>query len=686
MTFSDTLHNLARRVSPRQITRWRPLVERVLAEHARLEHASEEDLLKRARELRWRATAGESLGKLLPEAFALVRESAWRSLRKRHFEVQILGGIAIFHGHIAEMQTGEGKTLTATLPTFLRALPGKGCHVVTVNDYLARRDAENNRPVFERLGMSLSCIQSEMEEDERREAYSKDVTYSTANELGFDYLRDRLKSEARNPHLPRRQADWLTRDEGVSPPVHRGFEFALIDEADSVLIDDARTPLIISMPVPNTPETTSLLKWSGFVADRLNEDDFEWDREQKRVHLTQKGGRRVVLWKKPSLIDDVESDRLYDAVEQALTARLVYRNEKDYIIADDEVTIVDESTGRMMDGRKWEQGLHQAVEAKERVTITAGTGAAARITLQSFYRLYHHLAGMTGTARPAARELKKCFGLKVTVIPTNRPCIRKGMPPRIFATLAAKHQAVALEIVRLREQGRAILVGTPSVAASETLALVLERMQIPSTILNARFHATEAEIVAEAGRRGQVTIATNMAGRGTDILLGGSPESIAWRRLRGKYPSRVEVPAEEWEAAVREAHDHPDLKAERKLVSDAGGLHVIATEMHTSARIDRQLIGRAARQGDPGSYQFLLSLEDELLRSLPHEELIAHQSAARPDANGELAASWLRLFERTQRRIEKQHAKHRRHQLQSEQVRQAAHRRMGLDPCLEFPE
>jgi preprotein translocase subunit SecA len=626
-----------------RIVRWRKTAAAILARSEAIRVLSDEELLKRGRELRWQAKTNVPLAELLPEVYALVREASMRELGFQHFAVQIVGGIALFEGHVAEMQTGEGKTLTATLPAYLRALTGRGCHIVTVNDYLAARDAREMGPIYERLGLSVGCIQNPMQTEERREAYAKDITYGTAKEIGFDFLRDRLRLGADTQGSYRRRNGFGGGSAGEAP-VQRGHYFALVDEGDSILIDEARTPLIIGLTQPNTAPTVNLLRWSQRAAQRLERNaDFVFEPDRRSAYLTDHGCRKVLLMAKPSLLDRIDSERMYKHVEQALSSRLGFHRDRDYVVVDDKIVIVDESTGRQMEGRKWQDGLHQAVEAKELVPITAATGQAARVTVQSFFRQYEHLAGMTGTAVQARRELRSTYGTSVSTIPTNRPCIRTVRPTRIFATLELKWQAVAEEIIRERALGRALLVGTPSVDASEALGRLLSERGVPYQILNARFHEKEADIVALAGQPANVTIATNMAGRGTDIRL------------------------------------HPD-------VCKAGGLHVIATEMHSSVRIDRQLVGRAARQGDPGSCQGFLSLGDELLRCLKPEKLERLRKSAQPNALGEIPRQWLSLFRRTQRFLERLHRKERKLLLRHERQRTEAHQKMGLDPFLELTD
>ena len=627
-----------------RVSRWRATAEQIVALSDSYSSISDAELLSKSHEVRWRSKSGVPLKVLLPEAYALVREAAWRVMGKKHYVAQIVGGIGLFEGGLAEMQTGEGKTLTATLPSFLRALPGRGCHVVTVNDYLANRDCELMTPVYEKLGMTIGCVVSASEPEQRRRAYWKDITYATSREIGFDFLRDRLKVGAKLDEAHRLQ---VFHHENMSEdgPVQRGHHFALVDEADSVLIDDAVTPLIIGLPRESTEAIEALLHWSRDLVPSLEiETDFLFDTSKRTVELTNAGTRKVVLAHKPPLLSSFDSEKLYTHVEQAIRARYAYEKGRDYVITKkQEIAIVDESTGRTLEGRKWQAGLHQAIESKEKVPITEETGEAARITVQTFFRRYEHIAGMTGTGIQAAREFKHTYGLGVTVIPTHRPCIRKGLPPRVFATQEAKRKAVVPEIVRLHKEGRAVLIGTPSVEASEVLGKALRDLDINCQILNAHFDEVEAEIVAQAGQPGRITIATNMAGRGTDILL------------------------------------HDDVRKN-------GGLHVIATEMHTNRRIDRQLVGRAARQGDPGSYQFWLSLEDELFRYLPVKKLERLQSRAKANGSGELSRSWMRTFQRTQRVIESQERKHRKLLLKQEKSREKMCKSMGLDAYLELAE
>jgi preprotein translocase subunit SecA len=606
------------------------LADDIVARSEALGAASLDDLRKRGLELQWEAKSGVDLRRLLPDAFALMREAARRTLKMAHYPVQVMGAIAIFEGGLAEMQTGEGKTLTALMPTYLRALTGRGSHVVTVNDYLAERDAEQMRPAYELGGLTVGCILNPQSTDERRTHYACDVTYGTAKELGFDFLRDRLRIDAANS------------GSGGEPAVQRGHYFALVDEADSVLIDDARTPLIIATEEPDRPSSLELFKWCAQLAPSLTlHGDFEFDPHKREATLTEQGCRNVILLPKPGLVGLVETEQIYRQVERALTALLGFMNDRDYVIHEGEVVIVDESTGRMMEGRKWQQGLHQAIEAKERIEITARTLSAAQVTVQRFFRQYAYVGGMSGTAAVVRRETRRTYRMPVTVIPTHRPCIREELPRRVFATWEAKAEAIVSEVEDMLVRGRSVLVGTPSIEASERLSRALTARSHPHQVLNARFLKEEADIVSQAGRAGRITIATNMAGRGTDIILDDD-------------------------------------------VRQAGGVHVVATEIHSSARIDRQLVGRSARQGDPGSFRFFLSLEDELLRCLEVSVLERVRTRAAAYGAGELPREFLKIFYRAQRMLERLAARHRKMLLKYEDQRFKSHRRLGLDPFLEL--
>ena len=582
-------------------------------------------------ELRWRARSGEALTHVTPMAFALVREAAHRAHGMKHLPVQLFAGLVMAEGGVAEMETGEGKTLSALPPVFLRALFGDGCHVLTTNDYLAARDAAFAAQVFARLGLSVGSLSNAMPSDRRRTAYACDVTYGTEKEMGFDFLRDRLKDQACS-----------SRASGVREnPVQRGHHFALVDEADSIMIDQARTPLLIAVNQECSPETASLLHWSDRFSHRLQEqDDFRYQPERRTAVLTQKGYQRILLESKPQLVASHDAEIICRQVERALTARLGFAAERDYVVIDGKIQIVDESTGRILEGRKWQDRLHHAIEVREQLSISHMTRETARISVQSYLKQYKHLAGMTGTAMPVRRELNRVYGVQVERVPVHRPCQRKGLPPRVFLTMNAKLNAMVDEIGKLQLQRRAVLVGTPSVRASEMLAGILREKDIAHQLLHARQDQNEAEIIARAGEATSVVVATNMAGRGTDIQI-----------------------SEE--------------------VRQQGGLHVIATEMHSSARIDRQLIGRTARRGDPGSYQFFLSFEDELLRSLPESQQARQRRGLSTDAIGELSSKHISIFEKARQHLEQRHEDQRRQLLNKEEHVRETCEEIGLDPWLE---
>ncbi|MHB1560450.1 MAG: preprotein translocase subunit SecA [Isosphaeraceae bacterium] len=602
---SEGLVRLFGSSNERKIRQMRPLVERINELEPSMRTLSADELQAKTDEFRQRREQGESLDDLLPEAFAACRESGRRYLNMRHFDVQLMGGMVLHGGSIAEMVTGEGKTLVATLAAYLNALDGRGVHVVTVNDYLARRDAEWMSPLFQGLGMTVGAIQSEMDSAERQEIYGCDITYGTNNEFGFDYLRDNMK--------PTREL----QSQGE-------LYYAIIDEVDSILIDEARTPLIISGPAFDDVRKYAE---ADRIARLLRRDaHFEVKEKERTCHLNDEGIReaeRIAGVESFYTPGNMEWPHLID---NALKAHHLYRKDRDYVVQPDgEVVIVDEFTGRLMIGRQWSDGLHQAVEAKERVKIKEENQTLATITLQNFFKLYKKLSGMTGTAMTEATEFYKVYGLDVVAIPTNRELSRINYADVIFRSEREKMEAMLDEIREVHETGRPILVGTVSIEKSEEISDMLHRYGIPHQVLNAKYHEREAEIVAQAGRRGAVTIATNMAGRGTDIILGGNPEFMAWADLkrltdedgRPLYPTRLEVPREVWEQAV--ARYEPEMKAEGREVAALGGLHIIGTERHESRRIDNQLRGRSGRQGDPGSSRFFLSLEDDLMRKFAGE-------------------------------------------------------------------
>ena len=631
-------------------------------------------LAEQVNQLRWLAKSGHHLRSLLPQAFALGVEASRRVLGKTHYPVQIMGGIALIEGYIAEMQTGEGKTLTAVLPALLRSLPGRGWHVLTANEYLAKRDAEEMGRVFQELGLTTGCVEEEMDDAARIPQYQCDITYGTATQIGFDFLRDRLKRGAEPNEGPRAASSQLGTASGV---VQRELYFALVDEADSILIDEAKTPLIIGIETKDAASIESLYRWADQAARTLKiRQDFEIDDRKRLLDLTDEGCRKVILLSKPIVMDQIDMETIYQHVERALTSIHLFQRDRDYVVVDGkEVAIVDEGSGRVMEGRKWQDGLHQAIEVKEGISLSAQTGSAARVTIQSLFRRYEHLCGMTGTARPAKRELKRVYNLPMIVIPTNKPCIRRGLPTRVFATLDAKWKAVAKSTLEMTQQGRPVLIGTPSVEASIGLSEILRDQGIKHRVLNAYEHEKESEIVAQAGLPVQVTISTNMAGRGTDILLGGKKLELMDFE---KYPEE------------QREQFYNEWLGKHKLVEDevrrSGGLHVIATEMHSSARIDRQLVGRAARQGDPGTFQFFLSLEDELLRVLSPQQREAIQKKARPDTSGEVPSSWRKKFEKTQAALEKLHTRQRKQQLEHEKQRSTRYHKLRLDPFIELTD
>jgi len=571
----------------REMKRLWPMVDRINALEPRISSLSDEQLKAKTPEFRSRLEGGETLDDLLPEAFAVVREVSKRTMGMRHFDVQLIGGVVLHEGKIAEMKTGEGKTLVATLPVYLNALSGQGVHVVTVNDYLARRDARWMEPIYRFLGMTVGIIVHGLTDEERQAAYNSDITYGTNNEFGFDYLRDNMKYD-------------------ISQYVQREMNFAIVDEVDSILIDEARTPLIISGP---SEDSTDKYYTIDKIIPKLGKDaDYTIDEKAKTAILTEEGSLKVEHLLGTTNLYDPSNIELVHHVLQALKAHTLFKRDVDYVVKDGEVIIVDEFTGRLMPGRRWSDGLHQAVEAKEGVKIESENQTLATITFQNYFRMYNKLAGMTGTADTEAEEFGKIYNLDVLVIPTNKPMIRADHPDSIYKTERAKFSAAVREIEELHQKGQPVLVGTISIEKSETLSHILKKKGIPHSVLNAKYHEREAEIIAQAGRSGAVTIATNMAGRGTDIVLGGNPEGLARDLLKEKK----EFTEEEWQQALGKARDI--CKKDREKVVACGGLHILGTERHEARRIDNQLRGRSGRQGDPGSSRFYLSLEDDLMR------------------------------------------------------------------------
>src|ERR1700761_9547684 len=587
----------------REIKTIRPLVAAIGDLEPQLKQLSDADLAAKTVEFKQRIANGASLDDILIEAFAVCREAGRRQLNMRHFDVQLIGGVVLHRGRIAEMKTGEGKTLVATLPSYLNALAGKGVHIVTVNDYLARRDAEWMGRIHRSLGLTVGTIVHDLDDRERREAYGSDITYGTNNEFGFDYLRDNMKF---------RLEDYVQRE----------FNFAIVDEVDSILIDEARTPLIIAGP---SEESTDKYRRVNNIIPYLERGeviegkepgqsyttgDFTVDEKHRTVALTEEGVLKVEKLLHSGNLYDPANIELNHHVQQALRAHILYLRDRDYVVQEGQVIIVDEFTGRLMPGRRWSDGLHQAVEAKETVKIERETQTLATITFQNFFRMYKKLAGMTGTADTEAAEFGKIYNLDVTVIPTNKPMIRTEFPDVVYRTEEEKFRNAAKEIKALNEKGQPVLVGTISVEKSERLSNVLKRMGVRHEVLNAKNHEREAHIVAQAGRKGAVTVSTNMAGRGTDILLGGNAEFLLEDRLKKYGKTAALLPPEELERIRAEVK--AEIEVERKEVVAAGGLLIFGTERHESRRIDNQLRGRAGRQGDPGSSRFYLSLQDDV--------------------------------------------------------------------------
>ena len=620
----------------RTIKNLRKTVALINALETQLEALSDEDLKAKTAEFRERYDNGQSLDDILPEAFAVVREASKRVNGMRHFDVQLLGGMVLHQGRIAEMRTGEGKTLTASLPAYLRGLTGKGVHVITVNDYLAKRDAETNRPLFEFLGLTVGCNVPGMMPQQKKEAYSADITYGTNNEFGFDYLRDNMA---------------FSIDERVQRPLY----FAVVDEVDSILIDEARTPLIISGPAEDSSQLyTEINTIVPLLELQEKEDeegvegdgDFTIDEKAKQVHLTERGQIKVEeLLSERGLIE--EGDSLYSAgsitllshIYAALRAHKLYQKDIDYVVKENEVIIVDEHTGRTMEGRRWSEGLHQAVEAKEGVKIQNENQTLASITFQNYFRIYDTLAGMTGTADTEAFEFQSIYGLDTVVMPTNKPMIRDDRADLVYLTQDEKYEAILVDIKDCQERGQPVLVGTISIESSEYLSQFLRKEKIKHNVLNAKFHAQEADIVSDAGLPGTVTIATNMAGRGTDIVLGGN-----WNSEVEKLDNPTDEKIAEIKAAWQIRHD---------AVIAAGGLHIIGTERHESRRIDNQLRGRSGRQGDAGSSRFYLSMDDALMRIFAGERMTNMMRKLGMQRGEAIEHPWVnRAIENAQRKVE----------------------------------
>jgi preprotein translocase subunit SecA len=654
------------------------------------EKLTDAEILKRGSQLRGRARGGESLDLLLPEVFGLICVASWRSVRLRPFDVQLAAGVVLHNGAVAEVATGEGKTLIATMPAALNALQGKGVHVTTVNDYLAHRDGEWTSQIYRALGISVGILQQKMTDDARKEAYASDITYGTASEFGFDFLRDRLKQKSGSNQVIPFWAAWMangTSAKQQAPKVQREHHYALVDEADNIFVDEARTPLIIAMPSRDATEPEQVVyHWANSLAlQMVRYQHFYLDeKKQFKVELTE-AGRHLIRYSNPPVGPHSHAmDKLHEHVERAIQSHYRFRRDQHYLVEDNKVIIIDESTGRRMPDRHWREGLHQAVEAKEKVQITLASDHAAQITYQSYFRLYKKLSGMSGTAAQNWRELRRVYKQWVICVPTNMPCIRDPWADRIFPTEEAKFEAAAKEIARLQKLGRPVLVGTRTVEKSELLSSKLTVAGIDHQVLNAKpgNAEREADIVAQAGRSGSVTIATNMAGRGTDILLGGNPETIAWALLKDRYAHRHQIEPEVWLRTVEEVEARENILEDREQVVKAGGLQVLSTERNEAKRIDRQLIGRAARQGDPGSCQFFVSLEDELLEGLGPAKQEKLQKVGQAGGSGSWAG-YQPLFTKAQERLEKRHYRQRLDLMMYEKQRQEVLKDLGADPYVD---
>lgn len=625
------------------ITRWRSIASRIEHQSSKLEKLESSELRKKSLSLRYEALGGKPLEDLLVPAFALVRESGRRTIGLQHYPVQLLGGVAMHYGSIAVMQTGEGKTLTATLPMYLASLTGKGAHLATANDYLANRDAQLMKPVYELLGLTVGVVQSDSIRADRQKSYACDVTYTTAKEVGFDFLRDRLfqrRMEFGHSGLVAGMLEDAKQDDSLKS-VQRGLNFMLVDEADSILIDEARTPLIVSsVPDEVAKAKIQLYQWASEVCDQfLLIEHFEADPKTRQITLTAEGRQLSRKIPQPDLLRETPMMDIYEQLEQAIFVDRNYVLDRQYVIRDDEVVIVDEFTGRLAEGRKWRSGLHQAIEAREGLEVSVETGEAARITIQDLFLRYDRIAGMTGTAANSANELRKIYNVRVIDVPTNKPPKRIQWPDLVFGSESQKWNAIADEVESIHRSGRPVLVGTRSIDKSELLSRLLDQRGVPHDVLNARNLSREASIVEGAGKVSRVTVATNMAGRGTDIKV--SPPAI-----------------------------------------DLGGLHVICSELHESARIDRQLIGRCGRQGDPGTFRQFMSLEDDILEL----GLGVEKGKRLLDYQNQPAKSLIRfanLFRIAQQKIERRHFKGRKSLLHQEKIRKEMQHEMGQDPYLD---
>lgn len=627
--FSALLRRVFGSTNDRLVKRFQPLVEKINNLEPEMQTLSDDELKARTGWFRDRLAQGETLDDILVEAFATVREASRRTLNMRHFDVQLIGGMVLHSGYISEMKTGEGKTLVATLPVYLNALSGKGVHVVSVNDYLIKRDSEWMGTIYRYLGLSVGCITHELDDEERQKAYACDITYGTNNEFGFDYLRDNMKFSSEDM-------------------VQRSFNYAIVDEVDSILIDEARTPLIISGPAEDSSELYNKI---NLLIPQLTEKDFEKDEKARSVTLTEEGSQKIEdLLKQSELMKgdalyDVQNVMLVHHVNQALKAHQIFTRDVDYIVKDGKVIIIDEFTGRMMDGRRYSDGLHQALEAKEGVKVQVENQTLASITFQNYFRLYKKLAGMTGTAKTEAEEFADIYNLEVVAIPTHRHVIRKDHEDEVYRTAEEKLNAIIELISECRARNQPILVGTVSIEKSERLSELLKTKKIPHNVLNARYHEQEASIISQAGVPGAVTIATNMAGRGTDIKLGGNLEMRLEHELAG---IEDEQKRQDIENRVR-----AEISQAERIAKEAGGLYVVGTERHESRRIDNQLRGRSGRQGDPGASKFFLSLDDDLMRIFGSERLDSMLQKLGLKEGEAIIHPWVsRALERAQQKVE----------------------------------
>jgi preprotein translocase subunit SecA len=635
----------------RELKRIEPLIAEINDLEEEYKALSDEELRDKTTELRGCVLAGDELDSLIPEAFAAVREAGCRTLGMRHYDVQLIGGIALHEGKIAEMRTGEGKTLVATLPLYLNALAGRGVHLVTVNDYLAKRDAQWMGQIYHALGMTVGVIQHDVAfvydpdypaDDpsfrflrpctHRREAYAADITYGTNNEFGFDYLRDNMVWE-------------------INDKVQRELYYAIVDEVDNILVDEARTPLIISGPAEESAD--EYRRFAGIVP-RLREgedEDFTIEQRHRAIQLTEKGIARVEQMIGVENLYDVANYELTHYLENALKAQFVYQRDDQYVVKDGEIIIVDEFTGRLMPGRRYSEGLHQAIEAKENVRVQRENVTLARITFQNYFRLYEKLGGMTGTAATEAEEFRRIYNLDVVTVPTHRPMIRDDASDFVYKSVNAKYQAVIDEIEERHKAGQPVLVGTTSIEKSELISQLLTRRGVRHEVLNAKQHEREAQIIAQAGRSGAVTIATNMAGRGVDILLGGNPDGIADNLLRKQGVDRLTAEPEQLKGALREAKQ--TCETDRVKVTGLGGLHIVGTDRHEARRIDNQLRGRAGRQGDPGSSRFYIALDDDLMKRFGGERIAGMMGKLGLEEDVPLEHSWVnKSIENAQSKVE----------------------------------